>query len=457
MNGPTDERSYWPCVLIAHEQRHSITLGGAELELLAHHFKGRDAGGYAVEAFVKRLARSKAPGVLRRVSFDSEASMFCAVSEDVDALHALATLLTEATGTTEADATARFASPSRPALTQGEEDEARACLLAGFVFDLDPAQQSRFYELVPTPPLGSQQRELLGELCADDPQRRLDAAKRIRRAAEHGVWDWQSFVGDPRVVSELIAALDRELDLAVLAELLTAAAHTCARHLPDLRFRASFERLLGHSAADVRRRATQARSQLFEPFWEALAPLFEDRDVKVRSAAVDAAMCGEEPFSASITGEYGYTERRQPIPDTTYAQVLGALRDKNAAVRTSAAAAVAAIDHDDAEEILRSAAAREKVGNVRAALERALDEVSMNAPFRPCRRGPALELTRFSRLHARGLGGPDVERALRERHAELLADVEIASRRGYFAAWERDHTVDGQPLQAIAAAIRALR
>jgi hypothetical protein len=456
--GLPEARSYWPCTLVAHDDHYSITLGN-ELDLLAHHFGGRDAGGYAVEGLVKRLARKKDPKLVTRVEFDSEASMFCAYGKDLDALHALATLLAEATGTTpptDEQAVATLALPARPALTAAEDHEARACLLAGFVLDLDPKRQRRFYELVPVAPSGEAHRKLLDELKAEDPAIRISAAERIRRHASTSVWDWGSFVGDPRVVGEIVSALDRERDEAVLAAILTAATNVCARHLPDLHLRASFEVLVKHPSASVRHRAVSAATRLFSWSWDALLPLFDDRDAKVRGAVVSAAMLGEESFQTAISDDHALYPRTEELPARVYARVVRALDDRNAAVRINAAAAIASIDRDGAEQALEQAVAREKVANVRAAMERARDRVVENAPFRPCRRGPVLELTRFRRLAATGLDGPDVERALRARHPELLANVEVSSRAGYFAAWEKEHTARGEPLRALVAALRSL-
>src|SRR4051794_34364644 len=89
-------RSFWPCKLVEQATGFSIVLAD-DLYLLGHRLGDRDAGGYAVERLVKVLARAQDPALLRRVKFDSEAGMFCAYGEDLDALHAIATLLAGAT------------------------------------------------------------------------------------------------------------------------------------------------------------------------------------------------------------------------------------------------------------------------------------------------------------------------------------------------------------------------
>ncbi len=53
-------------------------------------------------------------------------------------------------------------------------------------------------------------------------------------------------------MTELMRALDRELDAKVYREIFIALAHACSRHLPDARARPYFERHREHPRKDMR-------------------------------------------------------------------------------------------------------------------------------------------------------------------------------------------------------------
>jgi hypothetical protein len=80
------ERSYWPAQLVEDETPSIIFTA---FDLTEHLFAGKEAGGAAGQA----AAEDKEPRLLKRVKFDSEAGMFCAHSDDYDALHTIAQLL----------------------------------------------------------------------------------------------------------------------------------------------------------------------------------------------------------------------------------------------------------------------------------------------------------------------------------------------------------------------------
>jgi len=89
------ENPFAPCVLHEHDDSFSLTFTQFDTNGADAVFEeaGYDGGGYAWEGVVRALVQMKAPKLKKKLSYDLEASMFCAVSKDRDALVQVAELI----------------------------------------------------------------------------------------------------------------------------------------------------------------------------------------------------------------------------------------------------------------------------------------------------------------------------------------------------------------------------
>lgn len=94
------ENPFAPCVLHDHEGSFSLTFAAFDANGADTVFEeaGFDGGGYGWEGVVRALVQMKAPKLKKKLSYDPEASMFCAVSKDRDALVQVADLIRNAVG-----------------------------------------------------------------------------------------------------------------------------------------------------------------------------------------------------------------------------------------------------------------------------------------------------------------------------------------------------------------------
>ena len=89
-----DKADFAPGTLVEH--------GGGHYSLIYSEFpdfsdvfdpKGLQGGGYTWHGMVMHLLEENAPEALDALDFDPEAGMFCALSDDLDALRAVARML----------------------------------------------------------------------------------------------------------------------------------------------------------------------------------------------------------------------------------------------------------------------------------------------------------------------------------------------------------------------------
>lgn len=84
-----------PCRFHEHEHSFSLTFDAFDTNGADAVFEeaGFDGGGYAWEGVVRALVQMHAPKLKKKLSYDPEASMFCVVSKDREALGHVAALI----------------------------------------------------------------------------------------------------------------------------------------------------------------------------------------------------------------------------------------------------------------------------------------------------------------------------------------------------------------------------
>lgn len=89
------EDPFVPCRFHDHDGSYSLTFDDFSANAADTVFEeaGFDGGGYGWEGVVRALVKLRAPTLKKKLSYDPEASMFCAVSTDRDALVQVAELI----------------------------------------------------------------------------------------------------------------------------------------------------------------------------------------------------------------------------------------------------------------------------------------------------------------------------------------------------------------------------
>lgn len=91
------KNEYAPCTLVEHDDG-VYSLVFSDFDATAETFEEMDqeGGGYGWHGVVDALVRIKAPKLVRKLSYDPEASMFVVLSKDKDALKEVADLIRKA-------------------------------------------------------------------------------------------------------------------------------------------------------------------------------------------------------------------------------------------------------------------------------------------------------------------------------------------------------------------------
>lgn len=90
------KNEYAPCTLVEHDSSYSLVF--TEFGSTAETFEEMEleAGGYAWRSVVDALVRMKVPKLAKKLSYDPEASMFAAISDDEEVLKQVAELIRQA-------------------------------------------------------------------------------------------------------------------------------------------------------------------------------------------------------------------------------------------------------------------------------------------------------------------------------------------------------------------------
>ena len=266
------ENEFWPCILIGHEDRHSIIL--SDFHYFDDYFKEKDCGGYTIEKLARKLVRENG---IKGIKFDSEAGMFCAYSGNPDHLLALCRLFRDIVGDEKDYIVPGNVMPSI-SLDQAEE-----LLIKGFVQGLDREAQDEFLEKVPFPSLTNKQSGYLHSIKnGTDDADKIYAAKRINSEARTKTRNWKHYLSHPGTITIFLEALDRKPDPKVYQELIWALVFICMRHLPDMRVLPYFMDSLTSKNAQTRLLGLWGLRTLYSFPLETVLTLKNDRSEKVR-------------------------------------------------------------------------------------------------------------------------------------------------------------------------------
>jgi hypothetical protein len=90
------KNEYAPCALVEHEGRYSLIFTDFDATAETFEEMEQEGGGYAWHGVVDALVRMKAPKLAKKLSYDPEASMFAAISDDKEVLKQVAELIRQA-------------------------------------------------------------------------------------------------------------------------------------------------------------------------------------------------------------------------------------------------------------------------------------------------------------------------------------------------------------------------
>lgn len=269
---------FFPCSFMEYETHFSITL--TDFQLFDEYFCDKmDYGGYTIEKLAKKLFRDKY-GSIKGISFDSEAGMFCAYSNNKELLLELSELLREITGGRELHCKVEYE-------MKISKQEAENLLLSGFVYDLDINYQNTFLENVPYPPLTIKQKEYITAIKIGTDEMKIIAAKRINSEARTKTRQWDDYLSHPQTISILSNAIERNSNPKVYQELVWALVFICDRHLPDLRLQKIFYEALNNTNATNRWLGLMGLESMSEFSIDAVDKLTNDKSKKVKDKALE--------------------------------------------------------------------------------------------------------------------------------------------------------------------------
>ena len=90
------KNEYAPCTLVEHDGTYSLTFSVFDATAETFEEMDQEGGGYGWHGVVDALVRVKAPKLAAKLSYDPEASMFVALSDDKDVLKQVAELIRKA-------------------------------------------------------------------------------------------------------------------------------------------------------------------------------------------------------------------------------------------------------------------------------------------------------------------------------------------------------------------------
>ena len=266
---------FFPCILVEHEKSFSIIC--SNFHYFDDYFGDSGGGGYTVQELAKKLVKEH--NIQKEISFDSEAGIFCAYSENRDVLLQLSHLLQKITGNEEMHLPKENTQPLIPL------EEAEKLLLKGFVLQLDKEFQEEFYKNVPFPALSKNQKEYLDAIQNGTSEEKIKASKKINSEARSKTRKWDNYLSHPNIISVFLEAIDKEKDIKVIQEFIWALVFICCRHLPDLRTKYCFEQALQNKNAIVRTLGLMGLGYLFEYPEELVSEMKNDKSDKVKQEA----------------------------------------------------------------------------------------------------------------------------------------------------------------------------
>ncbi len=267
------KNDFYPCFLVEHDAYFSIIL--TDFHLFQDYFDNKEIGGYTIERLALKLAKEN--NLLKKISFDSEASMFCAYSENKEILLKFCHLFAEITGNVEiVDINSN---------SQIDFEKAKKLLFKGFVFGLDKIAQKEFLEYVPFPPLSKAQKSYLNDIEKGTKEQKIQASKKNNSEARTKIRKWDNYLSHPNTITIFLNAIDKEKDEAVIQELIWALVFICDRHLPDFRIQPYFLKALENKSATIRWLGIIGLQGLFEYPNEIALKMTTDKSKKVKEAA----------------------------------------------------------------------------------------------------------------------------------------------------------------------------
>ena len=275
---------FWPCEFVEGEDNDSVIL--TNFYLFDDYFQDKDVEGYTIDKLAKKLAKDA--GIGKRVSFDSEAGMFCAYGKDKDALLELCQLLRGIAGDEKEHTIDKQKKPDV------SEEVAEKWLIDGFVCGLDASAQKNFLKHVPIPALSKKQQGYL-DAIKSGASSRLESLKKINSEARTKTRDWKDYLSHPEVTTILIDAAQKEKDPKVFQEFVSTLAFIGMRHLPDLRTREFFIDCLKNRSAMTRYFGLTGLENLYDFPWDPVLDLVHDRSAKNREAVARMAVACKEP------------------------------------------------------------------------------------------------------------------------------------------------------------------
>lgn len=266
-----EELKYWPCTLVEHDDHCSIIF--SRFHYFDDYFEGADCGGYTIQRLAKRLTKEHG---IKGLKYDSEASMFCAYSENKELLESLCVLFKNILGDP-----AEYLPPEGYPKKEISDDEADSLLVKGFVIADNKGIQEEFYKKVPAPWYSKRIERFIKWVKEGTAEEKITAAKKINNEARTLTRKRDHYLSHPAIIDVFLKAIDNCENKKVYAELICALVFICDRHMPDLRCKPYFIKALSDKIALNRQRGIWGLGNLYYLDSPEVKEMLNDKSQKV--------------------------------------------------------------------------------------------------------------------------------------------------------------------------------